>query len=488
MASEIEKLEPKGLWHYFAEICKVPRPSKHEEKIREYLLSYGQSHNLETINANGNVLIRKNASVGYENTPSLLFQAHMDMVCEKNADVQHDFFNDPIEPYIDGGWVKAKGTTLGADDGVGVAAMLAILADDSIEHGPLECLFTFDEETGLSGAKEMPSDIIKSKYLVNLDNEEDGDFCIGCAGGVDTTAVFRYQPYPANVGDVFFRITLNGLQGGHSGSDINQGRGNAVQLLARFLNNLSKETIWSLAEFNGGNLRNAIAREASVVIGVPIANKEKVRVGANLYLATLQDEFPNESGVALSVDSLVEDAPEYIVDSETAHQLVRALVACPHGVMGMCRDLADLVETSTNLASVKMQDDNSILVTTSQRSSVASRKEEVKNKVAATFLLAGAEVTHGDGYPGWKPNVKSTIKDVLVDSYSSLFGTTPHVGAIHAGLECGLFLEKYPDLDMVSCGPTLNGVHSPAEKAEIKTVEKFWLMLLDVMKRMKNLN
>lgn len=487
MANEIEQLQPQGIWHYFAEICKVPRPSKHEEKIREYLINFGKSLNLETIDANGNVLIRKGASKGYEGTPSLLMQAHMDMVCEKNADVQHDFMKDPIQPYIDGEWVKAKGTTLGADDGMGVAAMMAVLADDSIEHGPLECLFTFDEETGLSGAKEMPEGILNSKYLLNLDSEDDGEFCIGCAGGVDTTVTFSYQPQSVPAGVMFFNVTINGLQGGHSGCDIDQNRGNAVQLLARFINMLSANAKVSLAAFNGGNLRNAIAREASAVVGLPMAQKEQIRVLANIYLADLQAEYPNEPGLKITVESMVEDAPQKIIDTDTAKNLVRALVACPHGVMGMSQDLKGLVETSTNLASVKMQDDYTILVTTSQRSSVASRKEEIKNKVAAVFKLAGASVSHGDGYPGWKPNVKSAIKDVLVESYSTLFNQTPTVGAIHAGLECGLFLEKYPDLDMISCGPTLRGVHSPAEKVEIKTVEKFWLMLLDVMKRMKSI-
>lgn len=487
MANEIERLEPKGLWHYFSEICSVPRPSKHEEKIQQYLKEFGEKHQLEMVDANGNIIIRKPATPGFENAPSLLLQAHMDMVCEKNADVEHDFFNDPIVPYIDGEWVKAKGTTLGADDGMGVAAMLAILSDDSIEHGPLECLFTFDEETGLSGAKALPADVLQSKYLINLDSEDDGEFCIGCAGGVDTSAVFRYQPYPSPVGYMFFHVVINGLQGGHSGSDINQNRGNAVQLMARFLNELSMKAPLSLAMFNGGNLRNAIAREADVVVGLPVAKKELIRISANLFLSTLQEEYPNESDMRISVESLVEDAPEYVVDSETSMQLIRALVACPHGVMGMSRDLEGLVETSTNLAAVKMLEDNSILVTTSQRSSVASHKEEVKNKVGATFLLAGAEVMHGDGYPGWKPNMNSTIKDLLCESYKSLFNVNPTVGAIHAGLECGLFLEKYPNLDMISCGPTLRGVHSPAEKVEIKTVEKFWLMLLDVMKRMNSL-
>lgn len=487
MENEIEKLQPQAIWHYFAEICKVPRPSKHEEKIKSYLVDFGNSHQLETIDAGGNIIIRKAATKGFESAPSLLLQAHMDMVCEKNADVKHDFFNDPIQPYVDGEWVKAKGTTLGADDGMGVAAMLAILTDDAIEHGPIECLFTFDEETGLSGAKELPAGILQSKYLLNLDSEDDGEFCIGCAGGVDTTAQFVYQPYPAPVGSFFFKVTLNGLQGGHSGADIHLNRGNAVQLLARFLNNLSLQAPLSLGYFDGGNLRNAIAREAYAIIGVPMAKKELVRIQANLFLANLQDEYPNEPGLQLSVESMVEDAPEYVVDSETTMQLIRALVACPHGVMGMSRDLEGLVETSTNLASVKMQEGNTILVTTSQRSSVASRKEEVKAKVAATFLLAGAMVSHGDGYPGWKPNMKSAIKDLLVESYASLFGVQPTVGAIHAGLECGLFLEKYPDLDMISCGPTLRGVHSPAEKVEISTVDKFWRMLLDVMKRMKSL-
>lgn len=487
MVNEIENLKPQLLWHYFAEICSVPRPSKHEDKIRQYLVGFAAANNLPCEDANGNVIIRKSPTAGFENAPSLLLQAHMDMVCEKNADVKHDFFNDPIVPYIDGEWVKAKGTTLGADDGMGVAAMLALLASNDVQHGPLECLFTFDEETGLSGAKELPAGILQSKYLINLDSEEDGEFCIGCAGGVDTSALFRYQPYPASKGYMFFRIVLGGLQGGHSGSDIHLGRGNAVQLMARYINLLGKVACVELAAFNGGNLRNAIAREAEAVIGVPVAKKEQVRVLANIFLSTLEEEYPNEPGIILSVDSMVEDAPGYIVDAETASQLVNALVACPHGVMGMSRDLEGLVETSTNLAAVKMQEGNSILVTTSQRSSVASRKEEVKDKVTSTFLLAGAEVASGDGYPGWKPNMQSAIKDVLCASYEGLFGVKPSVGAIHAGLECGLFLEKYPQLDMISCGPTLRGVHSPAEKVDIASVEKFWLLLLDVLKRMKNI-
>lgn len=485
MNESIESLEPKVLWHYFNEICKVPRPSKREGKMVEYIKNFGESLHLETlVDEAGNVLIRKSATPGYEKAPWLLLQSHMDMVAEKNHDVKHDFDNDPIQPYIDGEWVKARGTTLGADDGMGVAAELAILASNDLQHGPIECLFTVDEETGLTGAKALKPGILKSKLLVNLDSEEDGDFCIGCAGGVDTAGLFRYQSEKTPDGLFFFNIEIKGLQGGHSGEDINKNRGNAVYLLARYLWRLKKKTPVYLAKIDGGNLRNAIAREAYATVGVPMSAKENIRIAANLYLHDVEEEYPNEPDLKVEVES--ETAPACIIEQAVSNRLIDALVACPHGVQGMSQDIKGLVETSTNLASVKMiEGQNQIRVATSQRSSVASHKEEIKNKVGTVLSLAGAEVSHGDGYPSWKPNLNSEIKNVLVNAYTDLFGKAPNVRAIHAGLECGLFLEKYPDLDMISVGPTMIGNHSPAERVEIKAVARFWQLITEVMKRIK---
>lgn len=482
----LEDLQPKAIWHYFNEICKVPRPSKREGQMVAYVKNFAETHHLSyEADEVGNVLVRKPATKGRENSPSLLFQSHVDMVAEKNNDVEHDFDKDPIQPYIDGDWVKAKGTTLGADDGMGVAAQLAILAADDIEHGPIECLFTVDEETGLTGANALKPGIIKSKLLVNLDSEDDGDFCIGCAGGMDTKAYFTYLPQAAPVGPYYFKVEVKGLQGGHSGEDINKNRGNAVQLLARYLYKLSCVTEeLLLGEIKGGNLHNAIARESYALAGVAKADRDKVATLAVQLLDELKGEYPNEPDLTLIITDA--EKPVNLIDEQTAKNLIAALLACPHGVQGMSADIEGLVETSTNLASVKMlADKNQILVGTSQRSSVASRKDEIKLKVEAVFKLAGAEVTHGDGYPGWKPNMNSYIKDVLVASYSELFGQQPLVRAIHAGLECGLFLEKYPDLDMISVGPTIIGNHSPAERVQISTVAKFWEMLIDVMKRVK---
>ena len=483
---QIEQLEPQRLWHFFSEICKVPRPSKHEEKIRAYLVNFGTERQLETLTDQaGNVLIRKSATQGYETAPSLLLQAHMDMVCEKNADVEHNFFTDPIEPYIDGDWVKAKGTTLGADDGMGVAAMMAILDAKDIEHGPVECLFTFDEETGLTGAKALGKGLIKSKYLVNLDSEDDGIFCIGCAGGIDTTATFHYHTEATQKNSDFLTIKIGGLMGGHSGSDIDKNRANAVQLLGQILHQISSKVDFQLTHIDGGNLRNAIAREAQATLCVPSHMVSAVNDTVNNKKNIWQEQYPAEKALKITVSKA--QCGDTAIENAIAKKLIAALIVCPHGVMGMSQDIEGLVETSTNLASVKMQAGDTIVVTTSQRSSINSRKQDIATKVEQTFALAGAEVTHGDGYPGWKPNMKSKIKDVLVDSYKSLFGVTPQVGAIHAGLECGLFLEKYPYLDMISCGPTLIGVHSPDERAQISTVKKFWDMLLDVLKRMKNI-
>ena len=406
----------------------------------------------------------------------------MDMVCEKNSDVIHDFENDPIETYIDGEWVRARGTTLGADNGIGMAASLAVLASDNLQHGPLEALFTVDEETGLTGAFGMKEGFISGDYLLNLDSEDEAEIFIGCAGGIDTTSTFTYKPTMTPADYFYFRISISNLQGGHSGSDINKGLGNANKILARFLCRCSKKYDMVLCHIEGGNLRNAIPREASAIIGVPKNEKEKIRVDLNLFHSIIEEELSAvEPNMKITMES--EEHQDRCIDRQTTFALINALNACPHGVISMSRDIPGLVETSTNLASVKMVGEDQIVVATSQRSSVESLKQEIACRVESVFTLAGAVATHGEGYPGWKPNLKSEILNIAVAAYEELYHVTPEVKAIHAGLECGLFLTKYPHLDMISFGPTLRGVHSPDEKMHIPAVEKFWNHLVMILKK-----
>lgn len=479
----MKNLEPKALWAQFDAICQVPRPSKKEEKIIKFLQQFGQEHQLETITDEvGNILIRKPASKGYENHPVVVLQSHMDMVCEKNNDTEHDFEKDPIIPYIDGEWLKAKGTTLGADNGIGVAAQLAILADNTLKHPAIECLFTVDEETGLSGAFALQKDMLKGAILLNLDSEDDGEFFIGCAGGIDTTVTFEYQAEPADKDLYYFRLEVKGLTGGHSGDDIDKGRGNANKLLARMLWKILDETKFSLASIDGGNLHNALPREAYAIGGVSKEYKEELRILVNQFSADFASEFAHTEP-NLKVELASATAPTEVVDAATATKLIYALCACPHGIMRMSDDMPGLVETSTNLASVKMKDGNTIKVVTSQRSSVESAKLEVARAVESVFALAGAKATHGDGYPGWKPNPNSKIANLVADTYKTLFKKEPKIRAIHAGLECGLISEKYPHMDMVSFGPTMRGVHSPDERLHIGDTQRFWELLTVILEK-----
>ncbi len=477
-----EDLKPQGVFHYFAEICKVPRPSKKEEKIIAYLQAFGKKHNLETLTDEvGNVLIKKPATPGMENRKTIVLQSHVDMVCEKNNDVQHDFLNDPIETEIDGEWLKAKGTTLGADNGIGVATELAILADDTIAHGPLECLFTIDEETGLTGAFALKEGFMNGDILLNLDSEDEGELFIGCAGGIDTVAQFAYQEVDVPAGYFCCKVQVKGLKGGHSGGDIHLGRGNANKILNRFLSLTLKKYDMYLCEIDGGNLRNAIAREAHAVIALPEADKHAVRADLNIFAAEVQAEYNvTDPDLQLLMES---EAPRAkAIDKDTTKRLLQAIYAVPHGVYAMSQDIPGLVETSTNMASVKMKPGNIIRIETSQRSSTASSKRDMNTMVRTVFEMAGAEVSSGEGYPGWKPNPHSEILEIATASYKRLFGVDAKVKAIHAGLECGLFLDKYPTLDMISFGPTLQGVHSPDERMLIPTVQKFWDHLLDILK------
>ncbi len=484
-------MEPKAVFDIFAQINQVPRPSKHEEKISRWLQDWAAEHQIEcTADDAMNVIMRVPATPGYESHPGVILQAHMDMVCEKNGDVKHDFMSDPIRTYVDGDWLKAQGTTLGADNGIGISMALAAISDESLQHPEIECLFTVDEETGLTGAMKLQDGMLKSRRLINLDSEDDGQIFIGCAGGIDTLAKMHYVPVESgksivdsqkSIVDSWFpvRLAVSGLMGGHSGDDINKGRANANQLIVWFLDRLWPKTPVQLASINGGNLRNAIAREAEAVICVPTAYKEQLRIEWNLYVAETEERYGAiEKEMRLEMESC--DMPETFIPADKAYRLILALNACPHGMIAMSRDMPGLVETSTNLASVKMRD-GFVEVNTSQRSSIEASKHYLKTIVEQALAIACDEVTHGDGYPGWKPNVESPLLEITKQAYVDLFHQQPQVLAIHAGLECGLFLEKYPYLDMVSIGPQMYGVHSPQERLSISSTERCYRWLCQVL-------
>ena len=478
----ISQLQPRLVWEQFDAITQVPRPSKKEQRIIEFLIDFAIRHNLEWQRDNiGNVVIRKPATKGYEERPIVILQSHMDMVCEKNSDVVFDFDTQAIRTRIEDGWVRAEGTTLGADCGIGMAAAMAMLIDEQVEHGALEALFTVDEETGLTGAFELGDGMLTGKYLINLDSEDEGEIFIGCAGGVDTVATFRYCREEAPKGYKFYRFDVSDLLGGHSGDDIDKGRANSNKIAARLMIEVQNDYEGRLSYFDGGNLRNAIPREAYMIFGVPTCERENFECRCQEFIAEIKSEFQltePEMRLVLSDMPSVDD----VMDLESQRKLVGALVGLPNGVLAMSQAVKGLVETSTNLASVKFEKNDKIVVTTSQRSSLESAKLYAKLMVESVFVLAGADVKHSDGYPGWAPDPTSRLLQVSVDSYRKLFATEPKVRAVHAGLECGLFLEKYPDLEMVSFGPTIRGVHSPDERLEIATVDKFWRLLCDVVK------
>ncbi len=481
--SAITSLNPRIVWEQFDAITQVPRPSKKESRIIEFLIDFAKSHDLEykkdTI---GNVVIRKPATAGFEDRPAVVLQAHMDMVCEKNSDVEFDFEHDAIRTHIDGEWVKAEGTTLGADCGIGMAAALAVLIDPEVQHGPVEALFTVDEETGLTGAFELGEGMLTGKYLLNLDSEDEGEIFIGCAGGIDTIATFRYTMEATPKNYTFFRVDVSDLLGGHSGDDIDKGRVNSNKTVARLLWDGMQSCELRLSYFSGGNLRNAIPREAYAIFGVPERYKAEFMKRYRLFAADMENEFRfREPNFKITLNEMPQ--VDEVLDAKTQFGLIYSLVGVPNGVVAMSFAMPGLVETSTNLASVKFEGDDRIVVTSSQRSSVESAKTYVMQMVESVFALAGADVAHSDGYPGWTPDPQSKLLAVTAESYERLFGVKPKVRAIHAGLECGLFLEKYPDLEMVSFGPTLRGVHSPDERLEIATVDKFWRLLLEVLRR-----
>ena len=465
-------LKPARVFEQFAKINQIPRPSKHEEKMIEYLKKFGKDHGLETkVDETGNVLIKKPATKGYENRATTILQSHMDMVCDKLVDVDIDFYNDPIQSYVDGDWMRAKGTTLGADDGIGDAIELAILDSDDIEHGPIECVFTRDEETGLTGAFGMKAGFMSGKYLINLDSEDEGQI----------TAVFHVTRENAPEGYFFMEASLKGLQGGHSGDDINKKRANAIKILARFLYNEQSKMDLYLAQWNSGRMHNAIPRDGKVIFAVPADKKEEVKADFNVFAKEVEDEYhitdTNMQWALVSADA------QKVMDKTTSDNLIKAIQAVDNGVLAMCQDeaLAWMVETSSNIASVQSEEDK-VVVVSSQRSNVMSNLKNMSNSVKACFQLAGAEVIQNDGYPAWKMNPESKLVKITVDAYKKLFNKEPKVLGIHAGLECGLFSEKYPHLDMVSFGPTLRNVHTPDECLYIPTVQMVWDHLLEILK------
>lgn len=479
-------IAPKEVFDIFHEINQVPRPSKHEEKIIAWLKQFAEKHSIwHTTDEAGNVIMRVPATKGYEDHPGIILQAHMDMVCEKNSDVDHDFMTDPIQTWVDGDWLKAKGTTLGADNGIGISLALAAITTEGIAHPEVECLFTVDEETGLTGADRLGHGLLNGKQLINLDSEDDGEIFIGCAGGVDTLANLYYTTEEAPKGWFAAKLTIRGFKGGHSGDDINKGRANANKVLVRFLFALSKKTDWRLCSFTGGNLRNAIAREAEATIMVPMAYKEQLRVDWNLYIAQVEESYKDTEGQ--QVLSLESTETQPVVAHDIATKLIQTLYACPHGVYAMSKDMPGLVETSTNMASVKMKKNDRgtyFEINTSQRSSIEAHKHSLKNMVECALALSGAECTHGDGYPGWKPNTQSELLKITQSAYQEVTGKQAAIKAIHAGLECGLFLEKYPYLDMVSIGPQMTGVHSPMEQLSISSTQRTWEWLKTILAKL----
>lgn len=482
--SVLSHLHPNPVWHYFEEICKIPRLSKNEARIRKYLLDFALDNNLRSKEDGiGNILITREASPGMENRKTIVLQSHMDMVGEKNADYPHDWLSDPIIPVIKNGWVTAKGTTLGADDGIGIAAQLAILTDRDLVAGRIECLFTVDEESGMTGAINLSSDFFSGRTLVNLDSEDEGILFIGCAGGLDTVGVMTYDKVRTREGYAALMISLTGLHGGHSGDEIHKGYGNAVKIMNRMLLNLSGTIDISIAWFDGGNLRNAIPREAFADIVVNRKDIDSVLEQVSAFRSMLNNEFGDmEKEMKLTAEEI--RLPEYVMDINSQERFINVLSCCPHGVIAWSKDMDDLVETSTNLASAKFSDDGTIKIVTTQRSSVESSKHNAAAMVESCMRLAGAEVTHSDGYPGWKPDLNSEILRITRNSYFKLFGKEPLVRAIHAGLECGLIYQKINDIDMISFGPTIKGAHTPEEKIEITTAQMFWDLLIDVVRNM----
>jgi len=485
--SDIRNLKPKELWNYFHEITQIPRPSKHEQKMVEYMKEFGEKNNLETIvDEVGNVIIRKPATKGMENRKGVIFQTHLDMVPQKNSDKKHDFEKDPIETIIESEWVKANGTTLGADNGIGVASTMAVLASKNIAHGPIEALFTIDEETGMTGVFGLKKGLLKGDILLNLDSEDEGELYVGCAGGIDVNVTKDYGEEKSPKGMTCYKITAKGLKGGHSGVDIAMGRANSNKILFRFLMQAETDFGIRLAEAAGGDLRNAIPRESYSIVLVSEIKAKEFEKFVNGYEKIYQAEFSDtEPDMKFTFEKIA--VPAKVMNQGEQYRIIRALFACPNGVQRMSQAMKGLVETSNNLAIVnciggKFETYNLT------RSSVDSAKEATAWKIAAVFQLIGAEVTLTGTYPGWKPNMQSPILKTMTGIYKDMYGKIPEIKAIHAGLECGLIAGVYPNLDMISFGPTIRYPHSPDEKVNIASVGKFWDFLVGTLKNIPDKN
>jgi dipeptidase D len=481
MSESIRSLEPKALWENFYNLTQVPRPSKKEEAVTAMVMAFARQHSLACERDEvGNVIIRKAATPGFEKRVGVVLQAHLDMVPQKNSNKQHDFEKDPIETRIIDGWVAANDTTLGADNGIGVAAILAVLASKEVQHGPIEALFTIDEETGMTGANGLKAGVLNGDILINTDSEDEGELYVGCAGGTNVSCTFYYEQVSIPMGDKAFKVSLTGLKGGHSGVDINLGRGNANKLLFRFIKSVVVELGVRLASVDGGSLRNAIPREAFAVVTVPPDSVEDFKE----YIQDFNEIFLNElKGVDEGLKLAAEETalPEYLIDEMTQDDLINAIQGCPNGVIRMSAAMPGLVETSTNLAIVK-SNDKTIEVLSLLRSSVETAKEDLESTFESIFRLAGAEVLIHGQYPGWNPNMQSPILKTMQGVYRDLYGKTPEIKAIHAGLECGILGSAYPKWDMISFGPTIRFPHSPDEKVNIESVQRFWAFLVATLK------
>ena len=481
---KITDLQPQLIWQCFDEITKGPRPTHHLDKMREFLIEWAMKHNIKVRSDEvGNVVMSKEATPGYENAPTIILQGHQDMVAEKNGDKEHDFLKDPITTIVEGDWVKADGTTLGADNGLGCATAMAVLIDETLIHGPIECLFTVDEEQGLIGANGLQPGFINGSILLNLDSEEHGSLVIGCAGGKVTECRKQISKMSAPEGKDFYFVSIKNFKGGHSGMEINLGRGNANQQLCRFLWENWKEFGIDVNMIEGGGLANAIPREANCIIGIDSGKNEEFEKKASLFNDMLHAEFVLAEGDDFIFSVEKTDVKRDVFDRSDIFNLISAVFACPNGVQGMSNAVEGLVETSCNLASIKWEGET-VVITVHERSSVDSRRDEIADRVKALFEMIGYGVTFDDAYVGWSPDPDSRVLKVAKESFENLFGRSPKVEALHAGLECGLFLEKMPDLDMISFGPTLKDIHSPNEKAYIPSVIEFWDFLREILKRL----
>lgn len=473
---KIVDADTQKIWDYFEAISNIPRPSKKEEKIVDYIVSFAEKHNLKyKKDKAGNVLIFKSASKGLENKPPIMLQSHVDMVCEKTSESKHNFETDPIEIRQDGDWVKANKTTLGADNGIGVSMQLAILESNELKHGPLACLFTVDEETGLTGAKALNPDFFETKMLINLDSEDDKEICIGCAGGIDTVARFKIKNQETSKKQIALKITIDKLMGGHSGDEIHKGRANSIILMSRLLKTLLNDYKTGLCCIEGGKVRNAIPSYAACVITVSQKKVDSVKKAVVEFNSIVKNEFHNtDPNIIITVSET--SLPKKVLSPKFQRKVLDSIYICPNGVISWSQDIHNLVETSSNLATI-LTNDKEIVIGTSQRSSVETAKKDISNKIKTVFKLAGGKVTFSDGYPGWNPNPKSVLVQKAANVYEKIFTSEPVIIAIHAGLECGLFLDKNPELDMISIGPLMKDVHTPIEKLSISSTKRVWKWL-----------